>query len=41
MGKVKAALGGVAAYEIGKKTHEHHEKKHHDDHDKKKHKKHH
>ena len=28
MGKVKAALGGCAAYEIGKKTHEHHEKKH-------------
>ena len=29
MGKVKAALGGCAAYEIGKKTHEHHEKKKH------------
>ena len=38
MGKVKAAIGGCTAYEIGKKTHEHHEKKHHDDHhDKKKH----
>ena len=29
MGKVKAALGGCAAYEISKKTKEHHDKKHH------------
>ena len=29
MGKVKAGLGGIAAYEIGKKTKHHHDKKHH------------
>jgi len=29
MGKIKAALGGVAAYEISKKAKHHHDKKHH------------
>jgi len=26
MGKIKAAVGGVAAYEVAKHAHEHHEK---------------
>ena len=35
MGKVKACLGGVAAYEVGKHAKEHHDKKHaHEHHDK-------
>ena len=28
MGKVKAALGGVGAYEVAKHTKHHHDKKH-------------
>lgn len=31
MGKVKAAAGGLAAYEIAKHTKHHHDKKHHCD----------